>query len=77
MYPAIRATWHAPAEAAPNQTIHRSDRILGAAALLGKHDGFLAGFGFRMAAMFGALLRFDFPLLGALASGKKVGSQAQ
>ena len=76
MYPAIRATWHAP-EAAPNGTIHKSDRILGAAALLGKHEGFLAGFGFRMAAMLGALTRFDFPLLTALASGKKVGSQAK
>jgi GT2 family glycosyltransferase len=76
MYPAIRATWHAP-EAAPNATVHRSDRILGAAALLSKHEGFLAGFGFRMAAMFGALTRFDFSLLTALASGKKVGSQAK
>jgi len=76
MYPAIRATWHAP-EAAPNDTTHRSDRILGAAALLSKHEGSLAGFGFRMAAMFGALTRFDFPLLTALASGKKVGSQAK
>ncbi len=77
MYPAIRATWHVPAEAAPNHTIYRSDRILGAAALLGKHDGFLAGFTYRMAAMLSALMRFDFPLLAALASGKKVGSQAQ
>jgi hypothetical protein len=77
MYPAIRATWHGPVEVASNDTIHRSDRILGAAALLGKHDGFLAGFGFRMAAMLGALARFDFPLLAALASGKKVGSQAK
>ncbi len=76
MYPAIRATWHEP-EAAPNDIIHRSDRILGAAALLSKHEGFFAGFGFRIAAMLGALMRFDFPLLGALASGKKVGSQAQ
>jgi GT2 family glycosyltransferase len=76
MYPAIRATWYAP-EAAPNATIHRSDRILGAAALLSKHEGFLAGFGFRTAAMFGALMRFDFSLLAALASGKKVGSQAK
>jgi len=76
MYPAIRATWHAP-EAAPNDTIHKSDRILGAAALLGKHEGFFAGFGFRMAAMLGALTRFDFSLLTALASGKKVGSQAK
>lgn len=76
MYPAIRATWHAP-EAAPNDTIHKSDRILGAAALLSKHEGFVAGFGFRMAAMFGALIRFDFALLAALAGGKKVGSQAK
>lgn len=76
MYPAIRATWHAP-EAAPNDTIHKSDRILGAAALLSKHEGFVAGFGFRMAAILGALMRFDFSLLAALASGKKVGSQAK
>jgi GT2 family glycosyltransferase len=76
MYPAIRSTWHAPQEA-PNDTIYRSDRILGAAALLGKHEGFLAGFGFRMAAMLGALVRFDVPLLAALAGGKKVGSQAK
>ena len=32
MYPAIRATWHAPADAAPNNITHISDRILGAAA---------------------------------------------
>ncbi len=76
MYPAIRATWHAP-EAAPNDTVHKSDRILGAAALLSKHEGFFAGLGFRMAAMFGALIRFDFALLAALAGGKKVGSQAK
>jgi len=76
MYPAIRATWHAPG-AARNDTIHRSDRILGAATLLSKHDGFVAGFGFRIAAMFGALMRFDFALLAALAGGKKVGSQAK
>ena len=37
-YPAIRATWHAPAEAAPNDTIHRSDRIVGAAALLSRRS---------------------------------------
>jgi hypothetical protein len=57
--------------------VHRSDRILGAAALLSKHDGFLAGFGFRIAAILGAATRFDFPLLAALVSGKKVGSQAK
>ena len=77
MYPAIRATWHASRTATPSDPVHRSDRILGAAALLGKHEGFLTGFSFRVAAMLGALMRFDFPLLTALASGKKVGSQAQ
>jgi GT2 family glycosyltransferase len=77
MYPAIRAIWHAPPEAAPNDTVHKSDRILGAATLVGKHEGVFAGFAFRMAAMFGALIRFDFPLFAALAGGKKVGSQAK
>lgn len=77
MYPAIRATWHASSEAALNDTVHKSDRILGAATLLSKHEGFFAGFGFRMAAILGALIRFDFPLLAALAGGKKVGSQAK
>jgi GT2 family glycosyltransferase len=77
MYPAIRAIWHASDAAAPREPVYRSDYILGAAALLGKHEGFGAGFSFRMAAMLGALMRFDFPLLGALTSGKKVGSQAQ
>jgi|KBSMisStandDraft_5_1062788.scaffolds.fasta_scaffold259142_2 N-acetylglucosaminyl-diphospho-decaprenol L-rhamnosyltransferase len=76
MYPAIRAIWHAP-ERAPNDTIHKSDRILGAAALVDKHEGFVAGVGFRMSAIFGALIRFDFALLAALLGGKKVGSQAK
>ena len=73
----IRAIWHVPAEEASEDTVYKSDRILGAARLLTKHDGFLAGFGFQMAAMLGALARFDFSLLAALASGKKVGSQAK
>jgi GT2 family glycosyltransferase len=77
MSPAVRATWHAAQAAAPSDPVHRSDRILGAAALLSKHNGFAAGFGFRIAAILGALTRFDFPLLAALASGKKVGSQAK
>jgi len=75
--PGIRASWHAPLEPAPSDAIHRSDRILGAAALLSKHDGFFAGFGFRVRAILGALLRLDFPLLSALLGGNKVGSQAK
>ena len=77
MVTGIRATWHAPADEDPDETVYKSDRILGAARLLTKHDGFLAGFGFRMAAILGALARFDFSLLAALVGGKKVGSQAQ
>lgn len=77
MYPGIRATWHAPEGTASSDPIHRSDRILGAAQLLSKHYGFLAGFSFRAAALLGALTRFDFPLFSALAAGKRVGSQAQ
>jgi hypothetical protein len=33
--------------------------------------------GFRVTAIFGALLRFDFRLLSALVGGNKVGSQAK
>lgn len=77
MCTAIRATWHAPKETAPNDAVHKSDRVLGACLLLSKYDGFFAGFSFRLAAIFGALIRFDFPLLSALVSGNKVGSQAK
>ena len=77
MHSDIRATWHEPAKAAPSDPIYKSDRILGAALLLSKHEGTFAGLGFRMAALLGALLHFDFSLFSALAGGKKVGSQAQ
>jgi GT2 family glycosyltransferase len=73
----IKAIWHAPDEPARRDPIDRADRILGASALLSKHDGFFAGFGFRAQAILGALLRFDFPLLWALLGGNKVGSQAK
>jgi len=77
MVTGIRAVWHVPAEEASEDVVYKSDRIVGAGALLGKHDGFFAGLGFRVAAMLGALGRFDFSLLSALVGGKKVGSQAQ
>jgi len=73
----IRAIWHSPAGSAPSDPIYKSDRTLGAARLLGKHYGFIAGFSFRMAAIFSALMRFDFSLLSALLTGKQVGSQAK
>ena len=78
---AIRATWHAPARPAPgdpvyNAALYSADRVLGAALLLRKHEGFFAGLTFRLSAIVSALLHFDFRLFGALLSGEKVGSQA-
>ncbi len=77
LYPAIQATWHAAHKPLPAGPVHTSDRILGAAMLLTKYDGFLAGFRFRWAAILRALIRFDFPLFSALMSGRKLGSEAQ
>jgi GT2 family glycosyltransferase len=76
LYPAIRATWHAPARPAPDDAVYSADRVLGAALLLRKHEGFFAGLTFRLSAIVGALLHFDFRLFAALLSGEKVGSQA-
>ena len=81
LYPAIRATWHASAHPAPDDAvysaaIYNADRVLGAALLLRKHDGFIAGLTFRLSAIVRALLHFDFRLFAALLSGEKVGSQA-
>jgi GT2 family glycosyltransferase len=76
LYPAIRVRWHAPARPAPDDAIYNADRVLGAALLLRKHQGFLAGLTFRLSAIVSALFHFDFRLFAALVSGEKVGSQA-
>jgi len=76
LYPAIRARWHAPARPAPHDAVYSADRVLGAALLLRKHEGFLAGLTFRLSAILSALLHLDFRLFAALLSGEKVGSQA-
>ena len=76
LYPALRATWHAGGTA-PLGTLNTSDRITGAAALLGKYNGFLAGLGFTWAAIFKALLRLDFPLAGAVLGGRKLGGETK
>ena len=76
LYPEIRAAWHRDRRGISGDVVHKSDRILGAAALLGKHKGFLAGFGFRLSAIFSALLHFDFSLLSALVGGTTLGSGA-
>jgi GT2 family glycosyltransferase len=76
LYPGIRATWHAAQRPASTDVTHQSDRILGAAQLLSKHQGFFAGFGFRWTAILQALVHFDFALLSALMGGTKLGGEA-
>jgi GT2 family glycosyltransferase len=76
LYPSIRATWHSPAAPAPKDAVHAADRVMGAALLLRKHQGFFAGFTFRLSAILSALLRFDLRRFAALITGEKVGAQA-
>ncbi len=72
LYPDLRVTWHEPAVPAPRETIHTSDRIVGASVLLGKYDGFFAAAGFRLGEMLKALAGFNFSLLLAIAGGSKM-----
>ncbi len=75
LYPAIRATYHAGSDPRADDPLIEADRILGAAAFLGKYGG--GGFGFRLSAIFPGARRFKFKLLAALVSGQKLdGSQA-
>lgn len=77
LYPAIRAAYHDAPDPYAGDSLIEADCILGAAAFLSKYDGFIAGLSFRLGAIFRALGRFDFGLLGALVSGQKLdGSQA-
>ena len=75
VYPGIPGVWHQPRSLAKD-AVHTSDCTLGAARLLGKYDGFFAGFSFTVAAILRALGRFDFALMSALVGGKKIGSHA-
>ncbi len=77
LYSAIRATYHAAADPLAGDPLLAADRALGAAAFLGKYEGFFSGLSFRIGAIFRALGRFNFRELGALVSGQKLdGSQA-
>jgi GT2 family glycosyltransferase len=76
LYPSIRATLHPAPDPLQGDAGAESDRILGAAAFLGKYEGFFAGFSFRLAAILKALARFDLGGAGRLISGEKIGSQA-
>jgi GT2 family glycosyltransferase len=76
LYPSIRAVRFAETIPVANRGLLAADRAGGAAALLSKYYGFMAGFSFRIGAILRALGRFDFKQLIALVSGEKVdGSQ--
>ena len=76
LYPSIRATLHPGPDPLQGDAVAEADRILGAAAFLGKYEGFFAGLRFRLAAILKALGRFDLRGMGLLISGEKIGSQA-
>jgi GT2 family glycosyltransferase len=77
LYPAIKAVRHPDTSASAEKGLLAADRAGGAAAFLGKYDGFLAGLGFRIGAIFRALAHFDFKQMISLVSGEKLdGSQA-
>jgi GT2 family glycosyltransferase len=77
LYPQIRVIFQASPVATSGTPAHldtadSSDRIVGAAVLLRKYNGFFAGAGFRLGATLKALVSFNFPLFLAVASGRKM-----
>jgi glycosyltransferase involved in cell wall biosynthesis len=77
VYPSIRAAYYDEPDPLAADPLYAADRTLGAAAFVGKYEGFFGGLTFRIAAIFKALARFDFRQLSALISGQKLdGSQA-
>jgi GT2 family glycosyltransferase len=77
VYPAIHATIHPAPDPLAGDAVAQADRISGAAAFLGKYQGFMAGFSFRLSAALRALGRFDLGQVGAVLGGRKLdGSQA-
>jgi GT2 family glycosyltransferase len=77
IYRDIRVTRHPGVDPLRGDPLAVADRIAGAAALLGKYQGFFAGFSFRLTAIFKALLRFDLKMVALLVQGQKLdGSQA-
>jgi len=80
VYPQIRATYHispadasrAPGSSATPGTREIADRVVGAAVLLGKYNGFFSGLGFRLGAMGKALIRFNISLFFAVLSGQQM-----
>jgi glycosyltransferase involved in cell wall biosynthesis len=77
LYPAIHAVYHPAPDPLDGEPLAEADRITGAAAFLGKYQGFAAGLGFRLGAAFSALGRFDLGQMAKVLGGQKLdGSQA-
>lgn len=77
LFPAIRATYHPAPDPLDGDVLARADRISGAAALVGKYEGGMAGFSFKLGAVLSALAKFDLGMVGKLTGGSKLdGSQA-
>lgn len=74
--PSIRATLYPGEDPLRGSAEAEADRTVGAAAFLGKYQGGFAGFKFRVAAIFRALLAFNFKRLSLLLGGEHLGSQA-
>jgi GT2 family glycosyltransferase len=76
LYPSIRTVRSGDGSPEPGKGLMAADRAGGAASLLGKYYGFMAGLSFRMGAIFKSLGKFDLKQFIALVSGSKVdGSQ--
>jgi GT2 family glycosyltransferase len=77
LYPAIRATLHQDGDPLVDYQLARTDRVSGAAALVGKYEGAMAALTFRLGAALAALGRFDLGQFTGILSGRKLdGSQA-
>ena len=77
VYPELRVTRHPGTDPLQSDPLAEADRIAGAGALIGKYQGFFAGFTFRLAAILKALVRFDLKLVSLLVQGQKLdGSQS-
>ena len=77
LYPGIRATYHPTPDPVEGDPLAKADRVGGAAALVGKYEGGMAGFSFKLGAVLSALGRFDLGMVGKLSGGQKLdGSQA-
>lgn len=77
LYPRIRATDRPEPDPLGGEPLLKADCALGAALFLRKYNGFMAGLGFRIMAIFRALGQLDLRQFTALVSGQKIdGSQA-